>query len=45
MIAASYMIGPEPPREVPPLIRRLIGAEQQFAIGKRREEKRTRWDV
>jgi pyrimidine-nucleoside phosphorylase len=29
MIAASYLIGPEPPREVPPLIRRLIGAERQ----------------
>jgi pyrimidine-nucleoside phosphorylase len=29
MIAASYAIGPEPPREVPPLIRRLIGAERQ----------------
>jgi pyrimidine-nucleoside phosphorylase len=28
MIAASYTIGPEPPREIPPLIRRLIGAEQ-----------------
>jgi pyrimidine-nucleoside phosphorylase len=27
MIVASYMIGPEPPHEVPPLIRRLIGTE------------------
>jgi len=29
LIAASYAIGPEPPREVTPLIRRLIGAEPQ----------------
>jgi pyrimidine-nucleoside phosphorylase len=28
MIAASYVVGPEPPNEVPPLIRRLIGAKQ-----------------
>jgi pyrimidine-nucleoside phosphorylase len=28
MIAASYVVGPEPPSEVPPLIRRLIGAKQ-----------------
>ena len=26
MIAASYEIAPAPPRETPPLIRRLIGA-------------------
>jgi pyrimidine-nucleoside phosphorylase len=29
MIAASYAIAAEPPREIPPLIRRLIGAERQ----------------
>jgi pyrimidine-nucleoside phosphorylase len=27
MIVASYMIGSEPPHEIPPLIRRLIGTE------------------
>jgi len=26
MIAAGYEIAPQPPRETPPLIRRLIGA-------------------
>jgi pyrimidine-nucleoside phosphorylase len=30
IVAASYTIGPEPPREVLPLIRRLIGAEQKL---------------
>jgi thymidine phosphorylase len=28
MIAASYIVGPKPPSEIPPLIRRLIGAKQ-----------------